>query len=201
MPYERDKTYEDTIAMLTAERDELKVQVKFASARADDNEAAVKRLEADNERLAQQLTQALVRAKDNERLKAEFKDAHMSTLKAFAREFADPSLLAENDRLRAELKCHAASEQGSVVANRKPGSPKDPQAETPVEAVRRFQRDFPLDTSDPYTKLFAIAELRTAQLTELRKAFSTLADDIENRGYSVSATHIRALLNKVTPIA
>lgn len=110
-------------------------------------------------------------------------------------------LRADNERLRAELECHAASEQGSVVANRKPGSPKDPQAETPVEAVRRFQRDYPLDTSDPYTKLFAIAELRTAQLTELREAFSTLADDIENRGYSVSATHIRVLLNKVTPIA
>lgn len=81
----------------------------------------------------------------------------------------------EVERLRAELECHAASEQGSVVANRKPGSPKDPQAETPVEAVRRFQRDYPLDTSDPYTKLFAIAELRTAKLTELREAALDLA--------------------------
>lgn len=72
------------------------------------------------------------------------------------------------------MKDHAEGEQGSVVANRKPGSPKDPQAETPVEAVRRFQRDYPLDTSDPYTRLFALLELRTAKLRELREAAKAL---------------------------
>jgi hypothetical protein len=35
----------------------------------------------------------------------------------------------------------AASEKGSVVASFKPGSPKDPQAETPVEAVRDDQQE------------------------------------------------------------
>jgi hypothetical protein len=104
---------------------------------------------------------------------------------------------AENDRLRAELKCHAASEQGSVVANRKPGSPKDPQAETPVEAVRRFQRDYPLDTSDPYTKLFAIAELRTAQLRELREAAEDARETLRQLGWK--PVRLDAVLAKVKP--
>jgi hypothetical protein len=107
---------------------------------------------------------------------------------------------------------HAEGEQGSVVANRKPGSPKDPQAETPVEAVRRFQRDYPLDTSDPYTKLFALLELRTARLRQLRESAEALVArwnaeaerleyDMEYKARDVADAHADELEEAITACA